>query len=78
MSPPGRGRTFTLGRARMTASPARIKAVGLVTALMGGLVGAWLGFLVYAAVAVMWLIPDRRIEEKVVEEIEQEEQSERG
>jgi hypothetical protein len=24
-------------------------------------------------VAVMWLIPDRRIEEKVVEEIEQEE-----
>ncbi|HEX8788622.1 MAG TPA: TMEM175 family protein [Telluria sp.] len=34
---------------------------------------AWLGFLVYAGVAVLWLIPDRRIEEKVVEEIEQEE-----
>jgi uncharacterized membrane protein len=34
---------------------------------------AWLGFLVYAGVAVMWLIPDRRIEEKVVEEIEEEE-----
>jgi uncharacterized membrane protein len=34
---------------------------------------AWLGFIVYAAVAVMWLIPDRRIEAKVVEEIEQEE-----
>jgi hypothetical protein len=34
---------------------------------------AWLGFLVYAAVAVMWLIPDRRIEEKVIEEIEHEE-----
>jgi len=29
---------------------------------------AWLGFLVYACVAVMWLIPDRRIEKKVVEE----------
>jgi uncharacterized membrane protein len=39
---------------------------------------AWLGFLVYAAVAVVWLIPDRRIEEKVAEETEQEEQSERG
>ena len=39
---------------------------------------AWLGFLVYAAVAIMWLIPDRRIEEKVAEETEQEEQSERG
>jgi uncharacterized membrane protein len=34
---------------------------------------AWLGFLVYAGVAVMWLIPDRRIEDKVVEEIEEEE-----
>jgi hypothetical protein len=39
---------------------------------------AWLGFLVYAAVAVMWLIPDRRIEEKVVEEIEEEEAAERA
>jgi uncharacterized membrane protein len=34
---------------------------------------AWLGFLIYAGVAVMWLIPDRRIEEKVVEETEDEE-----
>jgi uncharacterized membrane protein len=34
---------------------------------------AWLGFVAYIAVAVMWLIPDRRIEQKVVEEIEQEE-----
>jgi uncharacterized membrane protein len=37
---------------------------------------AWLGFLVYAGVAVMWLIPDRRIEEKVVEEAEAEERKE--
>jgi uncharacterized membrane protein len=29
---------------------------------------AWLGFLVYVGVAVMWLIPDRRIERKVVDE----------
>jgi uncharacterized membrane protein len=36
-------------------------------------IAPWLGFLVYAAVALMWLIPDRRIEEKVVEEAEQEE-----
>ena len=34
---------------------------------------AWLGFLVYAGVAVMWLIPDRRIENKVVEQTGQEE-----
>jgi uncharacterized membrane protein len=29
---------------------------------------AWLGFLIYAGVAVMWLIPDRRIERRAVEE----------
>ncbi|WP_075793753.1 TMEM175 family protein [Massilia putida] len=39
---------------------------------------AWLGFLVYAAVAVIWLIPDRRIEEKVIEEIEQGEAADSG
>jgi len=31
---------------------------------------AWIGFLAYFAVAVVWLVPDRRIEEKVIEEIE--------
>ena len=36
----------------------------------------WMGFLVYAAVAVLWLIPDRRIEQKVVEEIQEEEAEE--
>jgi len=36
----------------------------------------WLGFLAYACVAVMWLIPDRRIEKKVVEENEKEEAGE--
>jgi len=39
---------------------------------------AWLGFLVYAIVAVLWLIPDRRIEQKVVEEAEREEAAEHG
>jgi uncharacterized membrane protein len=33
---------------------------------------AWLGFLMYVGVAVMWLIPDRRIEEKVIEEAQEE------
>jgi uncharacterized membrane protein len=41
------------------------------------LFAAWFGFVVYLAVAVMWLIPDRRIEGKVIEEIEQEEGSKR-
>jgi hypothetical protein len=33
---------------------------------------AWPGFLVYVGVAVMWLIPDRRIERKVIEEEREE------
>jgi hypothetical protein len=36
------------------------------------LFAAWLGFLVYAGVAVMWLIPDRRIEQKVAQESDEE------
>jgi uncharacterized membrane protein len=39
---------------------------------------AWLGFVVYAAVAVVWLIPDRRIEQKVAEETAHERQSGHG
>ena len=39
---------------------------------------AWLGFIVYVAVAVVWLIPDRRIEDKVAEETAQQRQSEQG
>jgi len=39
---------------------------------------AWLGFAVYVGVAVMWLIPDRRIEKKVVEEDEKEAASTQG
>lgn len=39
-------------------------------------VTAWFGFLAHAAVSVMWLVPDRRIEEKVGEEIEEEKKQE--
>ena len=35
---------------------------------------AWLGFAVYAAVAAMWLIPDRRIEKQVEEDAGRDEQ----
>jgi uncharacterized membrane protein len=36
---------------------------------------AWLGMAAYVAVAIMWLIPDRRIEEKVMEESAAESES---
>jgi uncharacterized membrane protein len=57
----------------------KISMVLYLTGVVLAWFAAWLGFLLYAAVAVMWLIPDRRIEEKVVEEIEEEEAAaERG
>ena len=51
----------------------KISMVLYLTGVVLAWFAAWLGFVLYAAVAVMWLIPDRRIEEKVVEEIEEEE-----
>jgi uncharacterized membrane protein len=39
---------------------------------------AALGFAAYAAVAVMWLIPDRRIEQKVAEEAKEEAREEKA
>ena len=55
--------------------------ISIVFYLVGVVVSwfaAWLGFLVYVGVAVMWLIPDRRIEKKVVDEKRQEAGSAHG
>src|SRR5438067_972684 len=65
----------TLARALGADFKGKISIVLYLVGVALSWVAAWLGFIVYAAVAVMWLIPDRRIEEKVVEEIEQEEAS---
>jgi len=55
--------------------------ISIVFYLVGVVVSwfaAWLGFLVYVGVAIMWLIPDRRIEKKVVDEKRQEAGSAHG
>lgn len=31
-------------------------------------VNAWIGFAVYATVALIWLIPDRRLEQRLIDE----------
>lgn len=51
----------------------KISIVLYLTGIVLAWFAAWLGFLVYVGVAVMWLIPDRRIEQKVVEEEQEEE-----
>jgi uncharacterized membrane protein len=44
-----------------------------VTGVLLSLVAPRLGFAVYSVVAVIWLIPDRRIERKMAEEAQQDE-----
>src|SRR5690349_4077867 len=46
---------------------AKLSIVVYVVAIPLAFMRAWLGFLLYISVAVAWLIPDRRIERKVVE-----------
>jgi uncharacterized membrane protein len=50
----------------------KISIVFYLAGVALSLFAAWLGFLVYAGVAVMWLIPDRRIEQKVAQESDEE------
>ena len=63
----------TLAEALGDDRKGKISIVLYLTGVALSWFAAWLGFLVYVGVAALWLIPDRRIEEKVVEEIEQEE-----
>jgi uncharacterized membrane protein len=66
----------TLAEALGDDRKGKISIVLYLTGVVLSWFAAWMGFLVYAGVAVMWLIPDRRIEEKVVEETEAEEEAE--
>ena len=40
----------------------KISVVIYAVAVLLSLVNSWLAFLLYVSVAIMWLIPDRRIE----------------
>ena len=44
-----------------------VPLVATAVAIPLAFVRAWLAFVIYVLVAVMWLIPDRRIERNVVE-----------
>jgi uncharacterized membrane protein len=68
----------TLAEAIGSNRKGKLSTLLYLTGMVVSWFGAWLGFVIYAAVAVMWLIPDRRIEEKVVEETEHEEHAGRG
>jgi uncharacterized membrane protein len=46
---------------------ARISVVMYIAAIGLSLIRPWLGCAVYAAVAIMWLVPDRRIEKRLTD-----------
>jgi len=62
----------TLARALENDRKGRLSIVLYITGFVLSWFNAGIGFLVYAAVAVMWLVPDRRIEDEVTEEIKQQ------
>ena len=45
----------------------KISMVGYLVAIPLAFLSAWVAFACYVLVAVMWLVPDRRIERKIVE-----------
>jgi uncharacterized membrane protein len=45
----------------------KISVVLYFIAILLAFVNAWLGFAIYIGLAVMWLVPDRRIEKSIAE-----------
>jgi len=62
----------TLARAIGEDRKGRLSIVLYLAGIVLSWFAAWAGFLAYAVVAIMWLVPDRRIEDKVAEEGERD------
>jgi uncharacterized membrane protein len=56
------GKESTLAIAIGRDFKGKISLVIYAVAVLLSLVNSWLAFLLYVSVAIMWLIPDRRIE----------------
>ena len=59
------GRDSTLAQALGSDFKGRISVVIYAAGIALSFLNTWLAFLVYAGVALMWLIPDRRIESRI-------------
>ncbi|MES2374846.1 MAG: TMEM175 family protein [Bacteroidota bacterium] len=62
------GKDSTLGRAVGNDGKGIISVVIYAIAIGLAFVNTWISLALYAAVAIIWLVPDRRIELKVMEE----------
>ncbi len=64
-----RGQTPALAQALGRETKALLSAALYAAAIPLAFVAAWLAFGIYALVAVIWLVPDRRIEKILTESI---------
>lgn len=62
------GRDSTIGRALGMDAKGKISVVVYALAIPLAFVAGWISLALYALVAVMWLVPDKRIELKLAEE----------
>lgn len=62
------GKDSTIGRALGMDFKGKISVVVYALAIPLAFVGGWISLLLYALVAVMWLIPDKRIELKLADD----------
>jgi len=64
----------TLAKALGNDSKGKISIVLYLAGVALSWFAAWMGFVAYVVAAMLWLIPDRRIEHEVVQEAEQEDE----
>lgn len=57
------GKTSTLAKALGTDFKGKISVVAYAAAIAFSFFAVWISYLIYVGVAVMWFIPDRRIED---------------
>ncbi len=62
------GKDSALGLAVGKGTKGKISIAIYLTAILLSLINPWIGFALYVVVAVIWFIPDRRIEKKLGQE----------
>jgi len=62
------GQTSTLAAAIGTDTKGKMSAILYLVAIPSAFINEWIAYGIYVAVALMWLVPDRRIETKLHED----------
>jgi uncharacterized membrane protein len=62
------GRASVLAKALGSDAKGKISPILYITAIALAFVSPWISLTIYALVALMWLIPDRRIEHAIAAE----------